>query len=84
MNLSSTGQLPLKAVLVNYFKKTGPLWSPQNVAQYGIVREMYTLVGTSSTPLSTFRLTKGPSSGACRTCVAARTLLKKALSEPKR
>ena len=38
VSLCSTGQSPLKAVLINYAMNTGPFWSPQNVAQYHIVR----------------------------------------------
>ena len=49
----------LKAVLVNYSMKTRLLWSLQNVPQHRIVRKMYTLEWTSSTPSLTFWLTKG-------------------------
>ena len=36
VSLCSTSQSPLKAVLINFVMKTGPLWSLQNVPQYRI------------------------------------------------
>ena len=62
-----------------YSMKTGPLWSSQNVPQYHIVREMYTLVWLTSTLLLTFWFTKGLFRSVC----AAHMLMKKVLSEPK-
>ena len=49
----------LRAVLDNYSMETGPLWCPQGVSQYRIVRLNVYISWTSSTLLTTFRLTNG-------------------------
>ena len=48
---------------VNYARKTGPLWSLQNVPQYCIVRSMYTLARHQAHLRRRFGLLSRPSLG---------------------
>ena len=59
VSLYSPGQSPSGTVLDNYSTETGPLWCSQSISQYDIVRFNVYISWTSSTPLTTFWLTKG-------------------------